>query len=98
MKSEGNNAYFKVMIEKEVSRYNELKEVLIGVTERIKKLSQEINSEFSIFQSNASMENIVNMLESANISESREAKSINFSGSEDMDEESMEAEHAVDEF
>lgn len=83
VKSEGNNAYFKVMLEKEVGRYNELKEVLIGVTERVKKLCQEINSEFSIFQSSASMENIVKMLESASMSESRNAKSISMSGSED---------------
>lgn len=83
VKSEGNNAYFKVMLEKEVGRYNELKEVLIGVTERVKNLCQEINSEFSIFQSSASMENIVKMLESASMSESRNAKSISISGSED---------------
>ena len=44
------------------------------------------------------MENIVNMLENANISGSREARSISMSGSEDRDEESIEAEQAVDEF
>ena len=66
-----------------MGRYNELKEVLIGVTERVKKLCQEINSEFSIFQSSASMENIVKMLENASISGSRNAKSISMSGSED---------------
>lgn len=44
VKYDGNTAYFKVMLEKEFSRYNELKEVLMGVTERIRKLSQEINS------------------------------------------------------
>jgi hypothetical protein len=42
--NDGNTAYFKVMIEREVSKYNQLKEVLIGVTERIRKISQEINS------------------------------------------------------
>ena len=83
VKSEGNNAYLKVMLDKEVGRYNELKEVLIGVTERLKKLCQEINSEFSIFQSSASMENIVKMLDSASMSGSRNAKSISISDSED---------------
>ncbi len=84
VKSEGKNAYFKVMLEKEVGQYNELKEVLIGVTERLKKLCQEINSEFSIFQSSASMENIVKMLENASISGSGNAKSISMSGFEDQ--------------
>lgn len=44
------------------------------------------------------MENIVNMLENANISGLREARSISNTGSEDRDEESIEAEQAVDEF
>lgn len=83
VKSEGNNAYLKVMLDKEVGRYNELKEVLIGVTEGVKKLCQEISSEFSIFQSSASMENIVLMLESASMSWSRNANSISRSGSQD---------------
>ena len=86
------------MLEREVSRYNELKDVLFGVTERIKKLSQEINSEFSIFQSSSSMENIVNMLENANFSGSREAKNVSMSESDEREEESIHAEQAVDEF
>ena len=86
------------MLEREVSRYNELKDVLFGVTERIKKLSQEINSEFSIFQSSSSMENIVNMLENANFSGSREAKNVSMSESDEREEESINAEQAVDEF
>lgn len=53
-----------------------MREIVLSVTDRIRKLSQEINCEFSIFQNSVEMENLVKMLETANIEGSKSSKSL----------------------